>query len=60
VSRAQATGSSTVTVQVPPPCAFKSVSGAAGAVEGIELREFLADELEVEDPAVLGDPVPVG
>jgi hypothetical protein len=44
---------------VSPPFAFKSVSGAAGAVEGVELREFLGGELEVEDLAVVRDPVPV-
>lgn len=39
---------------------FKTMSGAASAVEGVQLRAFLAGQLEVEDPAAGRDPVPVG
>src|SRR5580704_15051504 len=36
---------------VSPPFVFQIVPGAAGAVQGVQSREFLAGQLEVEDPA---------
>jgi hypothetical protein len=42
-------------VDVSPPFGIKRVSGA---VEGVQLREILSGQLEVEDPAVVRDPVP--
>jgi hypothetical protein len=45
---------------VSPPFAFKNGPGAAGAVQAVPLRAFLAGQFEVEDLAVGRDPVPVG
>jgi hypothetical protein len=43
-------------VVVSPPSGVRRVSSA---VEGFQLREILSGQLEVEDPAVVRDPVPV-
>ena len=39
---------------------FDCVAGAAGLVERVEPRHGLVRQLDVEDPQVLLDPVPVG
>jgi hypothetical protein len=61
MSRAQTTASSTVIVRVPHHhVRSRAFPVRAVRPRGIELREFLAGEIEVEEPVVLSDPVPVG
>jgi hypothetical protein len=43
-----------------PPLLLDRAVGAAGEVELVELRQVLVREREVEDLAVLGDPLAVG